>query len=352
LPGAAISAEPYGSGHINDTYIVETEGGDGRFILQRINKHVFPEPAAIMENIARVTAHLQSKPIAQDTLQRQPDLNIVSTHDDTAYHLSANGDFWRLWPFVENTSSIDRVQSAEQAFTVGLAFGAFQSLLRDFPRPRLIETIANFHNTPHRFEQFSESHKKDVCDRAKQCAPEIETALNNAGGADVLQNLYTSGQLPERVVHNDAKINNVMLDIDTGEAVCIIDLDTVMPGLALFDFGDLVRTATASAGEDDDNATLHLSWYEQLVKGFLTHTASFLTAKEVENLPLAGRIITLETGLRFLTDYLSGDTYFKTDRVDHNLARCRSQFSLLTSIDQQLDQMQEITAATYAKLSR
>ncbi|MGY8796817.1 MAG: phosphotransferase enzyme family protein, partial [Woeseiales bacterium] len=312
---------------------------------------VFPDPVAIMENVARVTAHVQSKAAKCQVLERQSNLHVISTYDGNAYYRDSDREYWRLWPHIENATTIDTVQSAKQAYIAGSAFGAFQVLMHDLPAPRLLETIPNFHNTIERFAQFSTSLSEDTGDRAKRCAPEIEIALVNEANAGVLNRMHESGELPERVVHNDAKINNVMLDDATGEAVCVIDLDTVMPGLALFDFGDLVRTATASAAEDQDGATIQLTWYAQLVDGYLKHTASFLNEAEVELLPLAGRIITLETGLRFLTDYLSGDTYFKTDRADHNLTRCRSQFSLLASIDQQFSQMQEITAAAYAKLN-
>ena len=304
-----------------------------------------------MDNVARVTAHVQSQAADHQVLERQSSLHVISTHDGNAYYQDSNGEYWRLWPYIENANTIDAVQSARQAFIAGSAFGAFQVLMHDLPAPRLLETIPNFHNTVERFAQFSTHLNEDTYDRAKNCAPEIAIALTNEADAGILNRMHESGELPERVVHNDAKINNVMLDNATGAAVCVIDLDTVMPGLALFDFGDLVRTATASAAEDKDGATMQLTWYAQLVEGYLQHTASFLTTTEVELLPLAGRIITLETGLRFLTDYLSGDTYFKTDRADHNLARCRSQFSLVASIDQQFSQMQAITAAAYAKLN-
>ncbi len=351
MPGAATSAEPFGSGHINDTYLVEVGDNDSRYVLQRINKNVFPDPVAIMENIARVTAHVQSKSVEDQDLEGQSRLYVISTHDGSDYCHDSNGDYWRLWPYIENANTIDAVQSEKQAFIAGSAFGAFPVLMHDLPAPRLLETIPNFHNTVERFAQFSASLSNDTFNRAQSCPLEIAVALANEADAGVLNRMHESGELPERVVHNDAKINNVMLDNATGNAVCVIDLDTVMPGLGLFDFGDLVRTATASAAEDEDGASMQLTWYAQLVEGYLKHAASFLTETEVELLPLAGRVITLETGLRFLTDYLSGDTYFKTDRADHNLARCRSQFSLLASIDQQLSQMQAITAAAYAKLN-
>ena len=233
-------------------------------------------------------------------------------------------------------------------------FGRFQDLLRDLPGPRLNETIPDFHNTQARYVQFHEALASDLHDRASRCRREIDWALAREELAGSLVDLQAAGAIPERITHNDTKISNVMFDSDSGKAVCVIDLDTVMPGLALNDFGDLVRTATTPAAEDETDLsriTMNTDCYAALVDGYLGTAGTWLNEVEVGNLALAGKIITIETGLRFLTDYLSGDTYFRAHRPDHNLDRCRAQFALAASIDEQLGEMQRLTAAIYRRMT-
>lgn len=342
-----IAAESFGSGHINDTYLLQVEqsGESLSYVLQRINQHVFPNPVAVMENIERVTAHIQAVTRKPQNLDRQKELTLVRTVAGDPYLVDADNEYWRLWPYVRSARTVDSVETAQQAHTTAVAFGEFQALIHDLPVPRLHDTIPDFHHTPKRFTQLRVALENDSHARAKDCAHEVDFALNNEDDTSIFVDMQKCGELPERIVHNDAKINNVMLDDTTGKAVCVIDLDTVMPGLALFDFGDLVRTATSESAEDridTDNVIVRLDWFMALVEGYLKSTSSFLLPAEIEMLTMAGKIITLETGVRFLTDYLEGDQYFKTDRPKQNLQRCRTQFALVGSINKQYAQMQSI----------
>jgi serine/threonine protein kinase len=316
----------YGSGHINDTYLVNgsQDSVDVRYILQRINKSVFRDPAALMKNIRRVTDHLKTRVSEGHTC-----LTLVPTEAGGDFYIDEGGEYWRMFQYVDGAR-----------------------MLHDLPGPRLHETIPDFHNTPARYAQFHEVRELDEHGRAGKCAREIDRALAFEECAASLVELHEAGQIPERITHNDTKINNVLFDLDTDRAICVIDLDTVMPGLSLYDFGDLVRTATTPAAEDETDLsklTMHMDYYEALVDGYLGTSAGFLGEVEVENLALAGKIITIETGLRFLTDYLSGDIYFRTNRPEQNLDRCRAQFALAASIDEQLEQLRQVTAAAWRR---
>lgn len=300
-----------------------------------------------MGNIRRVTEHLKTRvPVGHICLA------LVPTADGGDYYVDASGEYWRLFRFLEGTRSYDAVRSRAHAREAAAEFGRFQAMLQDLPGPRLSETIPNFHNTPARYAQFHEARNRDEHARVRHCLQEIDWALEREECAAALVELHEAGEIPERITHNDTKINNVMFDRDTDKAVCVIDLDTVMPGLAPYDFGDLVRTATTAAAEDETDLSrinMSMDYYEALVDGYLGATAGFLTEVEIENLPLAGKIITLETGLRFLSDYLSGDTYFRIHRPEQNLERCRAQFALATSINDQLHDMQRATSAAYRR---
>jgi Ser/Thr protein kinase RdoA (MazF antagonist) len=335
LRGEFITAAPYGSGHINDTYcVVFDQGGTRvRYIIQRINHHIFKNPPALMENIQRVTAHLAKKSAGQSDPSRRV-LTLISTHDGQAYYRDAQGDHWRVYIFIEKARTFDAVESPKQAFEAAKSFGQFQKLLADLPAPRLHDTIPDFHHTPKRFAALESAIAADVANRAKQAKPEIEFALRHRAATRML----LDANLPERVTHNDTKFNNVMLDDATGEGICVIDLDTVMPGLALYDFGDMVRTTTSPAKEDErdlSKVTMQFSMFEALAQGYLAAAEEFLTPAEKKLLPFAGVLITFEIGIRFLTDFLAGDTYFKVHREGHNLDRCRTQFKLVESIEQQ-----------------
>jgi hypothetical protein len=337
--GDLISAEPYGTGHINDTYraVFEQLGARRPMILQRINHNIFKDPAALMDNIERVTTHVTAQVAAQSDAERRA-LTLIRTHRDAPCHRDPEGNWWRMYQFVERSRSYDAVTSPHQAYQAAFAFGQFQQQLATLPTPRLHDTIPNFHNTPSRFTALQAAIASDPINRAAQAAPEIAFALAHEPITGILLN----ANLPERVTHNDTKFNNVLLDDQTDQALCVIDLDTVMPGLVLYDFGDMVRTATSPAPEDEldlNKVTMRMPIFESLVRGYLSAAGSFLTREEKQFLAFSGKLITLEIGLRFLTDYLSGDTYFKTHRPGHNLDRCRTQFQLVRSIEQQEESM-------------
>jgi len=334
IHGTVMAAEPYGSGHINDTYCltVDLGGATVRYIVQRINHRVFKDPVALMENIHRVTAHLGRKTGGADVTRRV--LTLVPTRDGAPFYRDDEGNYWRVYIFIEKARTFDVVESPGQAYEAAKAFGRFQQRLADLPAPRLHETIPDFHHTPKRFAALEKAIAADTANRAQSAKAEIAFALKHRPMAG---RLLDAG-LPERVTHNDTKFNNVMLDDATGEGICVIDLDTVMPGLALYDFGDMVRTTTSPAPEDERDLSkvgMQLPMFEALARGYLASAGAFLTQAEKEHLVLAGKLITFEVGVRFLTDFLSGDTYFKIHRQNHNLDRCRTQFRLVESIEQQ-----------------
>jgi hypothetical protein len=342
IPGEYVRGEPYGSGHINDTYCVNFDQGGTpvRYILQRINHNVFKNPIAVMENIQRVTAHLSGKLSGQGDFSRRL-LTLMPARDGAAYHRDAEGNFWRAYIFIEKARTYDAVETPQQALEAAKAFGQFQKLLADLPAPRLHDTIPDFHHTPKRFSALEQTIEADAVNRAKLARAEIEFALRHKSMAGAL----LEAKLPERVTHNDTKFNNVMLDDATGEGICVIDLDTVMPGLALYDFGDMVRTSTSPAKEDEEDlskVTMRFEMYEALVRGYLAAAAGFLTKAERQLLAFSGKLITFEIGIRFLSDFLAGDTYFKVHREGHNLDRCRTQFKLVESIEEQEEQMNKL----------
>jgi len=339
IEGELSAIAAFGSGHINDTYcaVFHQAGAPVRFILQRINTAIFKNPAALMENIQRVTSHLAAKLAGEQDCERRV-LTLIPALDGRAWHVDAEGAYWRVYRFIEGARAYDAVESPQQAFQAAKAFGEFQKLLVDLPAPRLHDTIPGFHSTPSRFAAFEQAVAADVANRAVNAREEIEFALARQPNVSVL----LEASLPERIAHNDTKFNNVLLDDATGEGLCAIDLDTVMPGLALYDFGDMVRTTTSVAMEDEQDlsrVTMQFPMFEALARGYLSSAASFLTKKENAHLAFAGKLITFEQGLRFLTDYLAGDTYYKVHRNGQNLDRCRSQFKLVESIDQQAEQM-------------
>jgi Phosphotransferase enzyme family len=340
--GDLVSAAPYGTGHINDTYcVVYNQGGtDVRYIVQRINHAVFKNPVALMENIRRVTEHVGAR-FADERERSRRVLTLVPARDGRAYYRDVDGNHWRVYIFIEKARTFDAVESAGQAFQAAKAFGQFQKLLADLPAPRLHDTIPDFHHTPKRFAALEQALAADAFNRARLAKPEIEFALKHKAMAGVL----IEARLPERVTHNDTKLNNVMLDHATGEGICVIDLDTVMPGLALYDFGDMVRTTTSPAKEDErdlSKVTMQLPMFEALARGYLSSAAEFLTPAEKGLLAFSGKLITFEIGLRFLADFLAGDTYFKVHRENHNLDRCRTQFKLVESIAQQEERMNQL----------
>ena len=345
IRGDYVSAEPYGSGHINDTFCVvfDQAGTRVRYLFQRINHHIFKQPVALMENIQRVTTHL-GHAIAHEPDASRRVLSLIPSRDGQPFHRDDSGFYWRVYLFIEKARTYDAVQSPAQAFAAARAFGRFQQLLADLPAPRLHDTIPDFHHTPKRFAALQQAMAQDAVNRAASAKAEIDFALRH----QPLTRVLLDAHLPERVTHNDTKLNNVMLDETTGEGVCVIDLDTVMPGLALYDFGDMVRTTTSPAKEDERDLSkviMQFPMFEALVKGYLSTASAFLTREEKKFLALSGQVITFEIGLRFLTDYLAGDTYFKVQREGHNLDRCRTQFKLVASLQQQLPLMERLVEA-------
>jgi aminoglycoside phosphotransferase (APT) family kinase protein len=348
IHGDFLGAEPYGSGHINDTYAVRVNQGGTlvRYIIQRINHNVFKNIPALMENIERVTRHLAGKLAASgagDVSRRS--MTLIPTVEGGSHHRDGDGNSWRAYIFIEHAKTYDVLTSLDQAYQAARAFATFQGMLADLPDPPLNETIRDFHDGPKRYEAFLAVLDKDKHNRAARAKEEIDFLNHHAWIFDRLPELLAKGEIPVRSTHNDCKINNVMIDDETGEGVCVIDLDTLMPGLALYDFGDMVRTSTCPAAEDEqdlDRIVMDLPMFEKLVRGYLSAAGDFLTRAERDHLAFAGKMITLIIGTRFLTDYLAGDAYFKTHRKDHNLDRCRTQFKLLRSIAEQERAMQEL----------
>lgn len=340
--GHFLSAEPYGTGHINDTYcaVFEQGGTRVRYIFQRINHHVFKSVVKLMGNVSRVTTHLNAKAGELPDGSRRA-LSLIPTRDAQSYHVDGEGGHWRVYVFIEGARTLDAVECPRQAFEAAKAFARFQELLADFPPPRLNETIPDFHHTPKRFSALERAVETDPVNRAVLARPEIGFALRRKQMTSTL----LEANLPERVTHNDCKLTNAMLDDATGEGICVIDLDTVMPGLALYDFGDMVRTMTSTAVEDERDLSkvrAEFPLFEALTRGYLASASRFLTPGEKRLLVFSGRLITFEIGIRFLTDFLEGDTYFKVQCESHNLDRCRTQFKLIESLEQQEEQMEKL----------
>jgi Ser/Thr protein kinase RdoA (MazF antagonist) len=354
LLGRFRSGEPHGRGHINDTFAVTLDqaGTAVRYIFQRINHRIFKDVPALMENISRVTAHATLKSTERGDADSRRALTLVPARDGKPYHRDADGGWWRCYLFIEGARTHDLIENPQQAREAARAFGEFQQLLVDLPGGRLHETIPDFHHTRRRFETLQRAIAADAHGRAAQVAEEIAFVRSRESLVDCLLDLLKRGELPERITHNDTKLNNVMIDDVTQTGVCVIDLDTVMPGLALYDFGDMVRSATNSAEEDErdlSRVSARLPIFEALVEGYLAAARSFLNDAEISHLATSGRLITLEIGMRFLTDFLEGDVYFKTRRPGHNLDRARNQFAMVRSMEAQAAEMEAIVKKHAAK---
>ena len=346
--GELLDVELYGSGHINDTFRATYDQGGTtvRYIHQRVNHSVFRDPVALMHNILGITSHIRRKLVeAGEKEVSRKTLTVIPTHDGQPYHRDEGNGFWRTYVFIERARTFDAVETTDQAFEAARAFGQFQKYLADYDGPPLTETIPDFHNTPKRFGVFQSILQEDVCDRAATCKDAVDFALNHGETAHVVTDLMARGEVPERITHNDTKFNNVMMDEETGRGICIVDLDTVMPGSVLYDFGDMVRTATSRAAEDERDLSkveVEMPMFRALVRGYLETAGQFLNAKERELLAFASKLITFELGMRFLTDHLAGDTYFKIHRDNHNLDRARAQFKLVRSLEANEDEMNRI----------
>ncbi len=347
IEGEICSSEPYGNGHINDTYkvITKVNGGEKKYILQRINKNVFKRPDVLMNNFASVTSYLASEIEREGGDPMRQTLNVIPSLDEKSYYLSEEGDYWRLLVFIEDSLSYDRVESPEQFYECAVAFGDFQRKLRDFPAEQLVETIPNFHNTPDRLRQLREAVRLDKMERLCEVTAEVEFANSREDFIGLFEREHAAGRLPLKVTHNDTKLNNILYDKNSGKPICVIDLDTIMPGYAINDFGDSIRFGATTALEDEadlSKVNFDIGLFELYVKGFLEGADGGLTETEISLLPESAVMMTLECGMRFLTDYLSGDTYFKTTREGQNLDRARNQFKLVSDMESRLPEMHNI----------
>ena len=344
LDGEVVKVEPTGNGHINDTFLAQTDRGTC-YILQRINHHIFKEPPKLMANIEKVTVHLMNKVLARQGDPLREVLTLIPCIDGGVYRQDEEGYYWRAYTFITDALSYDVVPNNEIFYNCAKAFGQFQKDLADFDPSELSETIPYFHHTPTRFSNFVKALEKDSEQRAGDIKEDIQFVLNHEADTNKLVALYELGKVPLRVTHNDTKINNVMVDIHTHKGVCVIDLDTVMPGLAAYDFGDCIRTGATSGEEDEIDLTkvnFMIDRFEAFTTGFLETVGESFNQEEIYSLLIGAKVITLECGIRFLTDYLEGDHYFKTHRDKHNLDRARTQFKLVQDMEDNWNDLEKI----------
>ena len=344
FPGELVECVEIKTGHINRTYRLrfDRSGRAVDYVLQRINNYVFRKPWEVMENVQLVTEHIRAAMRARGIDPENRVLKLVSVKTGGTMVEDGEDGFWRAYEFIRHAATIDRIENPNQFRQIGAAFGQFQGLLSDFPIERLHDTIPHFHDTRKRVGDFERSVAQDAVGRAAGVQPEIAFIRSRAEAMCRIVDMIRAGEMPLRVTHNDTKINNVMLDVDTGEALCVIDLDTVMPGSALYDFGDAIRYGASTAREDEtdlDRVRLDMDLFTAFSEGFIANTADRLTDVELKSLPLGALVMTYENALRFLADYLDGDTYYKIDRPAHNLDRARCQCRLLTDMEAKRDSM-------------
>ncbi len=338
LEGAVEDIRPYGEGHINQTFLVTTS--QKKYILQVMNTHVFQDPDSLMKNICYVTKHLESKGIET--------LHVVPTKKNEAFlklHQGNTVHCYRIYDFIENTITFQKATDKKVFYNSGKAFGEFQNFLKEFDASKLTETIPDFHNTPKRYQDFLEVLHKDCIQRKDTCLKEIEFLQSQKDNLDVVVHGLKDGSIPLRVTHNDTKLNNILMDSETLEARAVIDLDTIMPGSMLYDFGDSIRFGASTAAEDEKNLDLvhfDIELFEAYTEGYYSSVKNSITPRELELLPYSAYLLTMECGMRFLTDYLAGDVYFATKYEDHNLVRCRTQFKLAREIYEKLKDLNEI----------
>lgn len=336
-----VKLNRYGNGHINDTYLTE----ENDYILQRINTNVFKNPDEVMENIERVTSYLRDKITAEGGNPDRETLTVIKTTDGKNLYKHDDNNVYRMYKFVADTISVEDNATLKELESAGKGFGKFGRLLDDFDADSLYETIVNFHNTPSRVEALKEAITNDVAGRCVSVKEEIDFALKCAEFADTVVKGMENGTIPSRVTHNDTKINNILFDGETKEALCVIDLDTVMPGSALYDFGDALRIGASTAAEDETDLSkvnFDCEKFKAFAKGYLSEMKDILTADEIKLLPFSAKLLTFECGTRFLTDYLNGDTYFKIHREHHNLDRARNQFKLVRDIIEKEQELNKI----------
>lgn len=346
--GSLVEKRRYGNGHINDTFLLRCETSEKcekKFILQRMNHDIFKNPPQLMENMVHVTQYLRKTILSQGGNPDRETLNVLQTRDGSDWFLDSSQNYWRVFPFIERSVCLEKVESEKDFYDSAVTFGNFQKQLADFPVEVLHETIPNFHNTASRFADFQKAVLEGDKTRTALAQAEIAFAFDRKEDTTVLTSLLAEGTLPLRVTHNDTKLNNILFDADTRKALCIIDLDTVMPGLSLYDFGDSIRFGANTGAEDETDLTkvgLDLSLFEAFTKGYLEGCAGSLTAKEIELLPMGAKLMTYECGIRFLADFLTGDHYFKIHRKHHNLDRARTQFQLVADMEAKWEKMTAI----------
>ncbi len=354
--GKYVGFRPVTDGHINDTYIVKYEAVDGtilRYLLQRINVNVFKKPVELMENVCGVTSFLREKIQKAGGDPTRETLTVYPAKDGKNYYMAEDGGCWRMYNYVDDTYSINELTSPEDFKSAALSFGNFQNQLADYPIETLHETIPNFHNTPSRYNDFIEALNKNASGRKDLAKSEIDFVLEREKDCSVITDLLSCGELPLRVTHNDTKLNNVLFDKKTNKGICVVDLDTVMPGSSLYDFGDSIRFGANTAAEDETDlskVSLSLEYFKAYVEGYLETAGSSLTENEINYLPFAAKLLTFECGIRFLGDFINGDVYFKIEYPEHNLVRARTQFKLVEDIEAKYSEMVDIVNEAKAKI--
>ena len=345
-----IEIKNYGSGHINDTYLIT--GSSKKYILQRINHKIFKKPYDVMDNIINISAHLKKKVIEAGGDPDRETLQFLPTKDGK-YVTLYNGNYYRIYVFVDDVITYQSIEDPIHFYNAGKAFGKFQNMLADFPADTLKETIVNFHNTVDRLEKLKTAIKENKAGRINEVEDEIKFVIDRTNECSVIVNLLSNGEIPLRVTHNDTKLNNILIDKKSGEATCVIDLDTVMPSSLLCDFGDAIRFGANPAAEDEKDLSkvvIDINLFKKFTMGFLEAMKDSITQKEVEYLAFSSRLLTLECGMRFLTDYLDGDVYFKTSREGQNLDRARTQFKLVKDMEDHSEEMENIVKEIYNNL--
>lgn len=346
--GELVSYEEFGSGHINTTFLAhyKDEDKDYQYVVQKINDNVFKNVDALMNNVFAVTKFLRNKIKDNGGDKNRETLNYIKTRDGQHYYKSKDNEYYRAYRFIDNSKAYDNVESAEVFGKSGTAFGKFQKYLADFPASTLHEIIPNFHNTAWRFEnEFLLAVESDCANRASECKDEIKFVMDRRSDCFKIIDLIESKKVPIRVTHNDTKLNNVLFDNDSDDAICVIDLDTVMPGSALYDFGDSIRFGANTCAEDEkdtDKVKIDLDYFKSYATGFLSEAGESFTDAETDNLAFSAKLMTFECGMRFLTDYLNGDVYFKTGYPEHNLVRAKNQFALVRDMEKKMDEMENI----------
>ena len=357
IEGEFVTGKEIPSGHINTTYKAtyrKSDGTEDSYILQRINDYVFKDPKAVMRNVEKVTRHINWKVLRRLKDSAGQTLNLYPARGGRNYIDIPGDGIWRCYNYLAGTHTYDVVENTRQAYQAGFAFGSFQDLISDMNPDDIVETIPGFHHTRNRFNRLMEVAELDPQGRLSTCLPELEFIKAREQDVDRLLNLQERGVLPTRITHNDTKINNVLIDAATGKGICVIDLDTVMPGLSAYDFGDSIRFGAATAAEDERDLSrmeMSLERFRIFTRGYV-RSCPGLTQKELELLPLGAKTMTMECGVRFLTDYLEGDPYFKVSRPNHNLIRCRTQLKLVECIEQELPAMEQYVKRVARGMSR